>query len=90
MATAQQLTIAAIYERHQQMWHSVYTTRELSDIPTGLITLMVEDIRNQNGKAVQRISLPKVTSFLACKENLDKMKEKSAALEALQDPEDSE
>jgi len=89
MAAVQQLTIAAIYEGHQEMWDSAYTTPELSDIATGLITHMVVDIRNQNSKAVQSISQPKLTSFQACEENLDKMKEKSAALEALQDPEDS-
>jgi hypothetical protein len=55
-----------------------------------LIRPKVLNIRRQNGKAIQRISLSKPTAFPACKENLGKMKEKYAALEALQDPEDSE
>jgi hypothetical protein len=79
-----------IYKRHQEMWDSMYTTPELSDIAMALIRHKVLDIRRQNGKAVQRIGLPKPTAFLACKVNLGKMKEKSAALEVLQDPENSE
>jgi len=55
-----------------------------------LVRHKVLDIRRQNGKAVQHIGLPKPMAFPACKENLGKMKEKLAALEALQDPEDSE
>jgi len=72
------------------MWDSAYTMPESSDIAMALIRHKVLDIRRQNGKAVQRIGLPKPTAFPACKENLGKMKEKFAALEALQDPEDSE
>jgi hypothetical protein len=49
----------------------------------------VLDIRRQNGKAVRGISLSKLTAFPACKENLDKRKEKLAAQEVLQDSEDS-
>jgi hypothetical protein len=90
MAAAQSLTVAAIYERHQEMWDSVYMTPESSDIAIALIRHKVLDIRRQNSKAVQRISLAKPTAFLACKENLGKMKEKLAALEALQHLEDSE
>jgi len=72
------------------MWDSVYTTPESLDIAMALIIHKVLDIRRQNGKAFQRISLPKPTAFPQCKENLGKIKETLAALEALQDPEDSE
>jgi len=65
-------------------------TPELSDITMALIRHKILDIRRQYGKAVQRISLPKPTAFLSFKENLGKMKDESVALEALQDPEDSE
>jgi hypothetical protein len=40
--------------------------------------------------AFQSISLPKPMAFPALKEILGKMKEKLTALEALDDPEDSE
>jgi len=72
------------------MWDSAYTTLELPDIAMALIRHKVLDIRRQNGKAVQHISPPKLTAFPACKENLTRMKEKLAALEVLQHPEDSE
>jgi len=72
------------------MWDSTYTTPELSEIAMALIRHKVLDMGRQNGKAVQRISAQKPTAFPACKENLGKMKEKLVALEALQDPEDSE
>jgi len=55
------------------MWDSAYTTPELSDIAMALIRHMVVDIRRQNGKVVQHISLPKPTAFPACKENFGKM-----------------
>jgi hypothetical protein len=61
-----------------------------SDIAMAFIRHKVLDIRRQNSKAVQHISLPKLTAFLACKENLSKIKAKLVALEALQNPEDSE
>jgi len=54
-----------------------------------LIRHKVLDIRRQNGKAVQRISLPKPMAFPACQENLRKMKERLAALEARQDSDES-
>jgi len=72
------------------MWDSAYTTPESSDLAMALIRHMVLDIKRQNCKAVQRICLPKPTASPACKENLGKMKKTFAALEALQDPEDSE
>jgi len=71
------------------MWDSAYTTPQSSDIAMALIRHQILDIRKQNGKAVQRISLPKQMELPAWKENLGKMKEKLAALEALQDPENS-
>jgi len=67
------------------MWDSAYTTPESSDIAIALIRHKDMDIRRQNGKAAQRISLPQTTAFPACKENLNKMKERLAALEAQQD-----
>jgi hypothetical protein len=57
---------------------------------TGFIRHKVLDIQGQNSKAVKHMSLPKLTPFPACKENLGMMKEKLVALEALQYPEDSE
>jgi hypothetical protein len=72
------------------MWDSTYMTPESSDIAMALIRHKVLDIRRQNGKAVQPISLAKPMAFPACKEILGKLKEKLAALEALQDPEDSD
>jgi hypothetical protein len=78
-----------MYEWQQKMWDSMYTTPELSDIAMGLIRPEVLDIRGQNGYVVQCFYLPKLKSFPACKEHLGKMKEKFAALEAWQDPEDS-
>jgi len=72
------------------MWDGAYTTPESSDIAMALIRHKVLDIRRQNGKAVQRISLPKPTAFPACEENLGKMKERLAALEARQDSDESE
>jgi len=55
-----------------------------------LIRHEVLNIRKQNGKAVQCISLPKLTVFPACKENIGRMKDKLVALEVLQDLENSE
>jgi len=72
------------------MWDSAYTTPESSDLAMALMRHMVLHIRRQNGKAVQRISLPKLTAFPACEENLGKMKESLAALDARQDSDESE
>ena len=75
---------------HREMWDSAYTMPESSDIAMALISHKVLDIGRQNGKAVPRISLPKPKAFLACKENLGKMKERLAALEVRQDSDESE
>jgi len=72
------------------MWDSAYTTPESSDNAMALIRHKVLDIRRQNGEVVRRISLPKPTAFPACEENLGKMKERLAALEARQDLDESE
>jgi len=66
------------------MWDCAYTMPESSDIAMALIRYKVLDIRRQNGKAVQCISLPKPTAFLACMANLGKMEERLTALEARQ------
>jgi len=79
-----------MYKRHQEMGDSVYMTPESSDIAMVIIKHKVLDIRRQTGKAVESRSLPQPTAFPACKENLCKMKQKFAALEALHDPENSE
>jgi len=50
----------------------------------------VLDIRKQYGNSIQQKIIPKLMAFPACKENLSKRKENLVALEALQDPEDSE
>jgi hypothetical protein len=76
--------------RHQEMWDSVYTMPESSNIAMALSRHKVLDIRRKNGKVVQHISLPKPMAFLACKKYLGKMKETLAALGVQQDPEDSE
>jgi hypothetical protein len=55
-------------------------TSKWLDIAMALIRHNVLDIRRQNGQAVQHISLPKPTAFLAYKENLSMMKQKLAAL----------
>lgn len=85
MPTAQYLTIAAIYESHQEMWDGGYSTPESSDFALVIIRHTVLDIGKQNGKAVQHILLRKLMAFPACKENLGRMKESLAALETLQD-----
>jgi len=55
-----------------------------------IIRHKVLDIRRQNSKAVQLISLSKPTAFPACEETLSKMKERLAALKARQDSDESE
>jgi len=72
------------------MWDSAYSTLESSDIAMALIRYKVLDIRIQNGEAVQHISRPKPMAFPACEENLSKIKERLAALEARQDLDESE
>ena len=72
------------------MWNRMYTMPESLDTAMGLIKHKVLDIGKQKGNVVDCLSLPKQTAFLACEENLAKMKETLAALEVWQDPEDSE
>jgi len=72
------------------MWDSAYMAPELSDIAMALIRHKVLDIRRQNGKAVQHISLPEPTASPACKENLGKMRKRLVALEVRQDSDESE
>jgi len=72
------------------MWDRAYTTPESSDIAMALISHKVLDIRRQNHKAVQGISLLHPTAFPACEENLGTMKERLAAFEAWQDSDESE
>jgi len=90
MAAAQLLTIAAKYDRPQEMWDSVYTTSESWDIAMAWNRNTVLGSRRRNGKVAQCISLPNPTAFPACKENLGKMKERLEALEARQDSDKSE
>jgi hypothetical protein len=54
-----------------------------------LLRHKVLDIRRQIGKAIQCIILPILTAFPACNDGLGKMKEKLAALQALEDWVDS-
>ena len=72
------------------MLDSTYIMPESSDIAMALISHKVLDIRRQNGKVVQCISLPKPLEFPACKENLGKMQGKVVAPVVRQDLEDSE
>lgn len=72
------------------MCYSACTMPESSDIGMAILRHKVLDIQRQNRKVVQRISLPKLTAFLACKENLSKVKKILAALEAQQKTGDSE
>jgi len=62
---------------------------ELSDIAMALIRYKVLDIRRQNDKAVQHISLPKPTTILACNTNLGKIRQTLTAQKALQNPDNS-
>jgi hypothetical protein len=72
------------------MWDGGYPTAVLSDFAQVLIRQQVLDIRKHTGKAFQYICIPKLTAFPACKEYLSKMKQSLAALERLQDRQDSE
>jgi len=51
----------------------------------GLFQHHVLDIRGQNSKAVQQMSLPKPTAFLACEENHDEIHARLAVIKAWQD-----
>jgi len=61
------------------MWDSIYTFLAWLDIAMALITNKVLDIGGQNSKVVEYISLPKLTAFLACEENLNELKVDLAA-----------
>lgn len=90
MAAAQSMTVAAIYQGHQMMRDTAYTTPESSDIATVLFRHKVLDMRRQNAKVIQHIRLPKLTASPPCTETFGKMKGKFPTIDARQDPVDSE
>ncbi|KAF8534346.1 hypothetical protein BDD12DRAFT_809437 [Trichophaea hybrida] len=76
-----------MYERHLEMWEDAYDSQEIADTVMELIRQLVTDIRQQNGKLISRVALPKPMSFPGCKGHHIKLKEKLAAIhrERLQD-----
>jgi len=63
---------------------------ESSDIAITSIRPKVVEIRRQNSKAIQRISLPNPTAFPAREENISQMNERLAAVQGGQDSDKSE
>ncbi|KAF8535312.1 hypothetical protein BDD12DRAFT_893339 [Trichophaea hybrida] len=76
-----------MYKRHVEMWEDAYNIQEITDIVMELIRQLVTDIRQQNGKVISRVALPKQMTIPWCKGHDIYWKEKLDAIhrEQLQD-----